>query len=151
METKEWIFIDKDKWSDGPWNNEPDKRQWLDSATGMLCLMRRASHSGCWCGYVGVPKDHPYYGEGYNDVPVDVHGGLTFSDLCSPEEGEHAICHVVGEGEDDNVWWLGFDCAHGGDLAPAIINNWMGDVYRNMNYVISQVEHLAAQLHAVRA
>ncbi len=30
METKEWRFIDKSKWGEGPWQSEPDKMQWLD-------------------------------------------------------------------------------------------------------------------------
>src|SRR5215510_304522 len=35
-------------------------------------------------------------------------------------ERSHArhICHTPSPGEPDNVWWLGFDCCHLGDLYP---------------------------------
>lgn len=55
------------------------------------------------CGYVMVPESHLYYGKGYDNVDVRVHGGLTFAD------GFHS------------GWWFGFDCAHSGDaMAMAI-------------------------------
>lgn len=61
-----------------PWDNEPDKVQWIDPATDLDCLAVR-NPIGAWCGYVGVPNDHPYYGQPYDDIPVSVHGGLTFA------------------------------------------------------------------------
>jgi hypothetical protein len=81
-DTMEWTRIDKSSWPDGPWQNEPDKAQWIDKATGYDCLIVR-NHSGAWCGYVGVPEGHPCHGKGYDDVDVDVHGGLTFADSCN--------------------------------------------------------------------
>ena len=30
-------------------------------------------------GYVRIPEGHPYYEKTYDDIPVSVHGGLTFS------------------------------------------------------------------------
>ena len=35
-------------------------------------------HSKHLCGYLGVPKDHPWYGKDYDEVDVEVHGGLTY-------------------------------------------------------------------------
>lgn len=72
----------------GPWNNEPDKAQWVDDATGLDCLIVR-NHGGALCGYVGVPEGHPAYGKDYDTVDVLVHGGLTFASLCAEgvEEG----------------------------------------------------------------
>jgi hypothetical protein len=32
-------------------------------------------------GYVVIPEGHKYHGVDYNDIPVDVHYGLTFSQL----------------------------------------------------------------------
>jgi hypothetical protein len=66
---------------------------------------------GFRCGYVRVPAGHPWHGKGWNDVRTadddypDVHGGLTFA---APDTD-------CGKGGEDNAWWLGFDCAHGGD------------------------------------
>jgi hypothetical protein len=76
--------IDRKDWGIGPWNNEPDKMQWQDAATGLACLAVR-NDMGVWCGYVGIPEGHPWYGKGYEDLgDVDVHGGLTYgSAKCS--------------------------------------------------------------------
>lgn len=87
METIEYRTVDKSSWGDGPWAAEPDKRQWLDEATGLPCLIVRGP-SGALCGYVGVPRGHPCHGKHYDAVyeiveDLDIHGGLTFSDLCA--------------------------------------------------------------------
>ena len=47
---------DKTNWpSRGPWDNEPDKAQWIDEASGYDCLIVRGG-GGALCGYVGVPE-----------------------------------------------------------------------------------------------
>jgi hypothetical protein len=124
----------KRDWGDGPWQDEPDKIQWLDAATDLDCLIVR-SHTGAWCGYVGVPETHPWFGKGYSesvldgsdnrsdapDAMIGVHGGLTYSDRCQDEDDPAAgICHVAGPGRPEPVWWFGFDCNHAGDFAPGI-------------------------------
>lgn len=151
METIEYHTKDKSKWGDGPWQAEPDKRQWQDPATGLPCLIVR--NHGAWCGYVGVPPTHPAYGNGYDDVgDLDVHGGLTFAGPCSPGPEDRTICHKPALGEDDDVWWLGFDCNHAFDLDPerrAHNPHWPSfpeDVYRDIKYVTNEVTSLAAQL-----
>lgn len=166
MQTREWRYVDKSEWGPGPWQDEPDKMQWLDGATGLPCLIVRGP-SGALCGYVGVSRKHPLYGVDYNArqhgdecddghcfhhcIDVDVHGGLTFSDKCHPGENEHGICHIVEPGDDDDVWWFGFDCAHYKDLCPRHVAeygfNWLSDgEYRDVAYVRSEVECLAEQL-----
>lgn len=119
----------KETWGEGPWTDEPDKVQWVDEATDLDCLLVR-NHFGAWCGYVGVPETHPCFGKGWIDVEaelsVHVHGGLTFADRCDPRAEESpelmsgAVCHVPYPGRPDPVWWLGFDCLHGGDYAPGM-------------------------------
>jgi hypothetical protein len=57
-----------------------------------------------YCGYVGVPRGHYYFGADYDDsgaMHLYAHGGLTFSD-------RHSL--IPG------YWFLGFDCAHGNDF-----------------------------------
>lgn len=117
----EQTWIDKSEWGPGPWQDEPDKLQWLDEQTGLDCLAVRHPSYGHWCGYVGVPEGHPAYGKKYDSVDgsVDVHGGLTFSDFCQEDEPEHGICHVPFPGRPEKVWWLGFDACHIWDLQPA--------------------------------
>ena len=69
METIEYFnVVDKADWGDGPWQGEPDKRQWQDKETGLPCLMVRGP-SGSWCGYVGVGTTHPAHGLHYDGEP----------------------------------------------------------------------------------
>jgi hypothetical protein len=78
------------------------EREW--EHLGLQCavvLTRPGFHR---CGYVRVPPGHPSHGKDYNEVEVDVHGGLTFGQI------EPCDTHKDGIG-----YWLGFDCAHHGD------------------------------------
>ena len=56
-----------------------------------------------YCGYVGVPRGHYYFGSDYDGTAMNLyaHGGLTYSD-------RHRL--IPG------YWFLGFDCAHGNDF-----------------------------------
>ena len=110
--------------------------------------MIKRNDFGAWCGYVGLPPEHPHHGVSYNDLyDTDyhyVHGGLTYSDSCSG-----SICHVPGEGRPHDVWWLGFDCNHSCDLAPEDYGRkrlWSGGTYRTQEYVKKEVEKLAAMI-----
>lgn len=107
MKTIIETVIDKSKWQEGPWQSEPDKKQWLDKATGYPCLIVRQIKMGHLCGYVGVPSGHPWFGQ---QPEVSVHGRVNYGDKCSGH-----ICHECEEGEDDNIWWVGFDAMHGDD------------------------------------
>ena len=164
METKTYTTIDRLAlgWPAGPWDNEPDKMQWPDEATGLPCLAVRNPPAGNWCGYVGLPPEHPLYGKGYNNDGVDfeVHGGLTFANKCSPGENEaQGICHTPGPGEPDHVWWLGFDCAHYGDFSPQDkkyeaergypFTIMTDQQYRTLDYVRQQCAELATQVALV--
>lgn len=81
----------------GPWQNEPDKVQWVDWETGLDCLIKRHPSGGHLCGYVGVPAGHPLHQRDYStcvkdcgedycshspDSLLDAHGGITFADGC---------------------------------------------------------------------
>jgi len=171
MKTLEYTHndIDKTAWGEGPWLREPDKVQWLDEETGLPCIILR-NRMGAWCGYVGVSVEHPAYLAHYDDVDVEVHGGLTYANTCQPhapaDEG-HAICHLVEDGEDDNVFWLGFDCSHAWDLSPRMagdnrrryeetgdelwnnLNSHRDETYRDQAYVTAEVRSLAKQLAAL--
>ena len=152
---KTWNNTDKSEWLDGPWKQEPDKAQWVHN--DLDCLIVRGP-SGALCGYVGVPKTHEYFEIDYSNIEsVDIHGGLTFSEKCHPSKKGEAfgICHTEEGAANKEVWWLGFDCAHAWDICPAyhkmrVENGFIcGDeVYRDFNYVKSQVESLADQFAA---
>jgi len=140
----------------------PTRAQWTDAATGLPCLAHRGP-CGALCGYVGVPEGHPWHGKPYGTVDAQAHGGLTFSDRCveAVTDDGHGICHKVEPGEDDAVWWLGFDCAHAGDLCPQTsallrrvghpVRMRLGETYRDLAYVQSECAALAAQIAEVVA
>ncbi len=124
MITQQWALFDRAHWPAGPWDQEPfDKRQWVDATTGLWCLLHRNT-LGAFCGYVGVPKAHPQWGCHYDTVAVDVHGGLTYSDLEHRHRDAalpaHWGLHFVRTPDDDPslLWLLGFDTGHGDDVSP---------------------------------
>src|SRR5262245_38842924 len=148
-----WTFPEAHPSMDGPWSDEPDKAQWVDGATDLDCLIVR-NHYGALCGYVGVPSGHPLHGvdyeTAYERAEIDVHGGLTYAATCQDgKEKDWGICHVPEAGRPADVWWLGFDCAHAGDLIPKmdLFSNAYG-VYRNIAYVQAECAKLAEQIHA---
>jgi hypothetical protein len=150
--------MDKSTWGPGPWQNEPDKEQWQDQATGYACLIKRSGLSGALCGYVGVPEGHPWHGKHYEDVDADAHGSLTYASSCQEGPEGETICHVPAPGEPEPLWWLGFDCAHAWDLGPAMEarereRGWppihMPDTtYKTVGYVKAECARLAGQAAA---
>jgi hypothetical protein len=62
-------------------------------------------------GYVVIFKGHPMYGKHYDEVPVDVHGGLTFSESVNSVIGDFP--ELTEEMKDG--WVFGFDTAHYND------------------------------------
>jgi len=67
----------------------------------LICVIRN-----WYTAYVGIPKGHPFYKKDYEYINqfVSVHGGLTFSEK------------RVLDYEKKGIWWIGFDCAHLGDV-----------------------------------
>lgn len=47
-----------------PWFSEANKVDF--EADGLRCALRRGP-LGHWCGYVGLPRLHPWYGRSYNE------------------------------------------------------------------------------------
>ena len=91
------------------------------------------------CGYVGVDAK-TFEGKGYDDLDVDVHGGLTYART-----------------EEDGLLWYGYDCAHIGDARDVNLMDaehkafftklWDDEgVVRSLDYCINECESLATQL-----
>jgi hypothetical protein len=108
----------------------------------MECRIRR-NRLGSLCGYVCIPPEHPLYGVSANDLPdLDVHGGVTWAGSWQDDE--------------DDRWWIGFDCGHAFDLSPGMHRAWRSgvpaipispdDVYRNVEYAANETRKLAEQL-----
>lgn len=136
------------------WLNEPNRLEFKH--LGYDCLINRNPY-GALCGYVAVPPGHPWHSKTYNDLGEadiwpNVHGGLTYSEKC-----QGPICHKPKPGEEDDVWWLGFDCAHFDDLIPEYFKEpylsmdldlLRGRIYRDIEYVKKEVKKLAKQIKA---
>lgn len=84
------------------WPVSPAK-EW--TAHGLQCALiptpSMPMAKGPYNGYVRVPSGHPDAGRGYDDVDVDVWGGLTFA----------------AEDDEDGGTWFGWDDCHC-DLCP---------------------------------
>ena len=124
------------------------EREW--KTFGLSCAVVQNREAGNRCGYVRVPPGHPAWGKHYDDVDVDVHGGLTFA------RPEPCMEHEDGQG-----YWLGFDCAHSRDKRPCTdefilaVNKKYGSIYgdgtyRDFAYVQAEVTLLAKQLHQMK-
>ena len=92
------------KYKDNLWDISEIKvgtilRDWFDEGVRIVIMRGPASMNV----YLGVPKDHPLAGFDYDSIPLNCHGGLTFS-----QEGDKFL--------PKNYWWYGYDYAHAGDF-----------------------------------
>jgi len=81
------------------------------------------------CGYVGIPLDHPLAGHGYDDLPIEAHGGLTFSS--TPRDSWP-----------EGYYWYGWDYAHSGDYCfyydkPPLVGEF--DHQREHKWLVKEV------------
>lgn len=164
------LFTSDDKlkwWGYGEWVEEPDEIRF--ECEGIQCHVTRFAVQEPFCkefhmfggylnGYVCIPSHHPYYHKKYEDIDIAVHGGLSF--------GECSVGH-----------WIGFDCAHSGDLVPSMeflanTNPALSAIrkdrenlkerfalhnspifmnsYKNVNYVIEECKSIVKQLNAIK-
>jgi hypothetical protein len=111
------------------------EKQWTTSAGYEAEVL--AMPMGHRCGYVTVPDGHPCEGKDYDELDVEVHGGLTFGDGAK----------------------FGFDCAHFYDAKdPELISDEYRKIYerwprfdesgtvRTLEFCVAECERLAAQL-----
>lgn len=68
------------------------------------------TNTGFGNGYVLLPPTHKYFKIHYDDIPVEVHGGLTFSQSVDDRLSSWGIL------KEYTGWWcVGFDTAHFSD------------------------------------
>jgi len=114
-----------------PWLGEPDDLDVTFEHAGYRCNVVRGPN-GSLNGYVLVPATHPASALETDQIPVDVHGGLTWA---GPFEGDTP-----------DVLRLGFDCAHASDWTPAMPSTRQHGTYRDVVYVTAECKKLAEQL-----
>jgi len=105
-----WTTEEKiQRFGNGEWVQEIDylEFEYLDYECTICRMCVREPYSkeekyfgGYLCGYVKLPKYHPYYDLEYYDMRIICHGGLTF-------------------GEKNEQYWIGFDCSHSHDYIPS--------------------------------
>lgn len=110
------------------------------------------------------------------DLGIEIHGGLSYGAACEVQakretwiKGEAVrICHTTirpkirklvpgtnatDHKPHDDAWWLGFACNHPGDVipkrGPSRVIDGVRPVYRDDDYVVTEVLNLAAQLQAI--
>lgn len=138
-------YLQKSDWGAGPWLHEPDVLRWRDKATNLHCAIDRSTVSGSLCGYVAVSRHHPAWGRHYQELDVDVHGGLTFYGMSNDELSGSTAFPLAKDTTIENPltgesftfkahrgalmpgrrsplrWWYGFDTAHAWDYSPAMV------------------------------
>lgn len=111
------------------------EKEWTHN--GLSCAVRVVEGMGHLCGYVGVPKSHPCWGikdTQYCEYTLEVHGGVTYTKAGLEEPTP-------------DTWWIGFDCAHYGDMIPAMPS--LGGELWTLPMVVAETEHLADQLKEI--
>lgn len=78
-------------------------------------------------GYIKLPKNSRYYGILYDKIPIDCHGGLTYSEQ-----------FLFSQKNVKDVWWIGFDCGHWSDEKDieAYIKYYGKDAYSQILSII---------------
>lgn len=124
----------------GPWDKEPDRKVWKYKKTGSLCLAFRNPSLGNWCGYVEVKSNNPFFNSSLAEEKLEVHGGVTFTGEFSNSNHPGLSSYLL------KISWIGFDCAHSGDLVPSLLD--FGDTYRTLDYVMKECHRLTDQVYA---
>lgn len=127
-----------------PWEREPDYYEFVSH--GYICVIVRHKELKHLCGYIGVPKRHRLYGVDADAAPLQAHGGITYSSNTPVRRFSKEIANM-------DLWWLGFDCGHYGDLVPSMLISFrdVEGVYRDMNYVKGELVKLAKQLQQLES
>jgi hypothetical protein len=120
--------MDKKKWGDGPWMNEPDELAF--KYKGYPCLIQRQG-MGHLCGYVDIHLFHPFYTHHLETLDLYVHGGISYDRKINEYRR------------------IGFDTAHYDDYLPnsATTFNSESSTYKTIDYVKKGLMQLVDQLH----
>jgi len=95
----------------------------ISKGVEVTCMIKR-NQLGSLCGYVKLESWNKFYNSDIHDIPVNVHGGITYSDIGT----------------------IGFDCSHIGDLRPYMDPKNTHGVYRDIEFVKSECINLADQI-----
>lgn len=88
------------------------EREWTHRGLRCVVALDEEFFEEWFSGYVAIPKGHPFWGKGFSQVKVDVHGGLSFA-----KRGWNGSIW-----KNKDLWWFGFHCGHATDDIRR--NNW---------------------------
>jgi hypothetical protein len=148
-------FLNKQNFPPGKWLNEPDLCQWEHK---LPCLTIRDMGMGIWKGFVAVDGYHPFYGKSIEElikIPdameifLSVYGGLSGAGRLPAKYKEYA----------KNLWWIGIETSHGGDLMPLLKlevegqdrdKMLSGQTYKDLRFIRKETNKLANMLAKLR-
>jgi hypothetical protein len=96
---------------------------------GFKCTVKKDFHLRHLCGYVALPKEHPFYGMFYDHMPISCHGGLSY-----------------GRIQNDDLHHIGFDCAHYLDAVPGLTDFKYSDLGPEYAEIAAMMEKIEARL-----
>jgi len=111
------------------WETESNLERWTYREHD--CVVLRIENLGHLCGYASFHKEDI---SKIDTTEIHVHGGVTY---------ESSGLHIVDP--DSKKYWIGFDCAHYGDLVPSMSEKGLSvghETYRNIEYVKNQTEQI---------
>jgi hypothetical protein len=119
---------------------EGNSKFWQSS--GLDCMMLR-SPLGCWCAYVIVDKDHPWYERSPEDIEEDFEKELKGDE--DPEIYKYVFSGFTKNYERKGKWALGWDYACRNSWIPrSSINELSGGIhYYSTSEVVEDVEAAA--------
>lgn len=94
------------------------------------------------CAYVELPKEHKWYGKYYDNIPIDCHGGLTYSST------QGIICPLNNPNHRDG-YWIGWDYAHYSDYVYNDFNDFgfaLGKKHWTTEEIFEDVKEVINQL-----
>lgn len=101
------------------------------------------------CAYVCIDSDNPFYKKHYDDIPIRVHGGLTFA-----EDKLHRVLEYSEKYKCDTLqlmqrdWIIGWDYGHYGDyntmIDPTGTKHTTQEIKEEVKYAINQLIDLTS-------
>jgi hypothetical protein len=143
---------------EGEWQDEPDLEIWDPGFPGIICMVKRAIHTGHLCGYVGIDnnKDRTLILSSRHELWV--YGGVTFKGGLN--DLPHILPNCFPDSEDpwmESYYLLGFDGAHSGDFCYLAKNLDVFNMprykiettYKNWDFFRNECNQLALQIHNI--
>lgn len=136
----------REAFGEGPWVYESDFRKIFPK--GLPCRVIRVIREevsgqyfgGHFCGYLELPESLFSVERSFLEERLSVHGGITYDEISR------------------NKRWIGFDCAHAGDLVPSLhkfgadpVSPFFKNDYKTEHFVIEELRSLAKQVRRVEA